>query len=145
MIDSILLSTLECFYLDTCLSIYYHYIVSSRLTMQETGWFMVRPLIYNEASDHFTPNTSLSVIVKRMMVEQWDSVYSFEQYYEACAPTYCTYTEATRINGFAEIIIKIVSTIGGLTVALRLITPHFINFIFYLLTPKVRKQRRGNH
>jgi hypothetical protein len=106
--------------------------------------FPGHPLIYDNESSRFPPDTLLSVIVKNMMVEQWNSSSSFDRYYEGCAPIYCTYSYTTRTFDFIEIVIKVVSTISGLTMVLRLITPQLIKVTFWLRRPRIKRQRQGN-
>jgi hypothetical protein len=144
-IDSLLLSTLECFYLDSCLSVLYN-TINITLSAMDTGltWFQIHPLVYDRESSRFPPNTSLSIIVREIMIEQWNLSASFDRYYEACAPVYCMYSYSTRASSFIEIIIKLVSMVGGLTVALRLITPQLIKLVFKLLKRKTKRRRRGN-
>ncbi|UJR13165.1 hypothetical protein I4U23_000188 [Adineta vaga] len=141
VIDSLLHSTLECFYSNDCLSILYHYMNRTFYTYN-TGvtWFTVPPLIYESSTiSRFPPTTSMNIIIKQMMVEQWNSFYSFDHYYTACSPNYCTYSQTTRA-GAIGIILTLISTIGGLTVALRLITPQIIKLTSNLFQPKINKQ-----
>ncbi|CAF1409800.1 unnamed protein product [Adineta steineri] len=72
-----------------------------------------------------------------MMVEQWNFSCSFEQHYEACSPNYCTYSYTTHTYDLLGIIIQMISMIGGLTVALRLITPQIVRIILRLISPQV--------
>jgi hypothetical protein len=148
VIDSLLLSTLECFYSSFCLSVLYYYIDEVRYnSLEDTGisWFDAFPLVYEQTSCRFTPNTSLQIIVQGMMIEQWNVSTSFDRYYDTCTPTYCTYSDTAHTKNFIGILITLVSTISGLTVTLRIITPLLVKFVFYLLQPKVKKQQRGNY
>ncbi|CAF3744343.1 unnamed protein product [Adineta steineri] len=147
-IDSFLLSTLECFYSNFCLSILYYYMNETKYgSYQDYGISLidVLPLVYESLMSLFPPNTSLKIIVQQMMVEQWNSLLSFDNYYETCSPTYCTYTQTVRTKTFVGVVITFVSTIGGLTVALRLITVQLIKFIFRIFQPKVQRQNQGNY
>ncbi|CAF1152034.1 unnamed protein product [Adineta steineri] len=147
-IDSFLLSTLECFYSNFCLSILYYYMNN---TIQHpdidfgVSLIDVSPLVYEPLMSLFPPNTTLRSIVQQMMVEQWNPLFLFDNYYETCAPTYCTYTQTVRTKTFVGVVITFVSTISGLTVALRLITFQLIKFIFRMLQPKVKRQKQGNY
>ena len=144
VIDSLLFSTLECFHMNSCLSMYYKQI-DKTITMQSKNitWFYPKPLVYDEASSHFPLNDSLSVIVKEMMVEQWNSSYSFKHYYEVCAPSYCTYSDMTRTNSFIGVLIKLISTVAGLIAALRLITPQLVKMVLSLFKSRTRIQVQG--
>lgn len=70
----------------------------------------------------FLPNTSIDLIVKELMIEQWISSSSFDQFYDKCRPICCSYTYQERIH-LAYIITTILGLIGGLNVILRLICP----------------------
>ena len=145
-IDSLLLSTLECFYLDSCLSnLYLILSITFDATNTDLTWFRSRPLVYDQESSRFPPNTTLSVIARAIMIEQWNSSVSFDLYYEGCAPIYCTYSYTTHAFNLIEILIKSVSIFGGLTIVLRLITPSLVELVFKLLRKKVKRQQRGNY
>ncbi|CAF0805435.1 unnamed protein product [Adineta steineri] len=123
--NSLMLSTLECYYNDSdCFSILMssikdYYIFNNVHELQ----FIVRPLVYNSTSSRFPPNTSISKIIKNMTVEQWNPSYSYNRFYNSCAPSFCTYSKQIRIKTIVEVIIAMISMIGGLILALRLITP----------------------
>jgi hypothetical protein len=146
-LDSFLLSTLECFYSNSdCLSNIATYINASYSTLAtEIPWFIPNPLVYDPLSSRFTPTTSLSVITKEMMIEQWNYVPSFNHYYGACKPQYCTYSYRAYTYNYVGVIIKMVSMIGGLTMALRLITPQLVSFIYQFFQPKIQQQRQSKH
>ncbi|CAF4375531.1 unnamed protein product, partial [Adineta steineri] len=59
-----------------------------------------------------------------------------------CAPIYCTYSDTTRTYNIIGIITKVISTIGGLIMILRLITTVFVKVIFKLLTPRTPRQEQ---
>ncbi|CAF0940368.1 unnamed protein product [Adineta steineri] len=128
--DSVLLSTLECYYSDSCLALSYKYI---NLTLYNSGadFKMVNAtlLVYDPVSSRFPPNTSISAILKELMIEQWNSSFSFDRYYETCVPIKCTYSQVTRTNSFIGTVLLLMSSIGGLSAALRLITPLLIKII----------------
>ncbi|CAF1042277.1 unnamed protein product [Adineta steineri] len=141
IIDTLLLSSLECYYLHSCLSILYNVVNSTIIEYDyDIDWSPTNPLIYNSSSSRFPPNTSLSLIINDMLIEQWNPVYSFKDYYESCAPIYCSYTYTTRAITFIGMIIKLVSTIGGLILILRLITPQLVKFVYKILTRHTRRQ-----
>ena len=146
--DSLLLSTLECFYLDSeCFSIVLNYIEKIyiwNVEDEDSQWFNVRPLIYNSNSSHFPPETSISEIVKNVMIEQWNVSFSYEDFYKTCAPNSCTYNELVYSQSAIDIIVSLISMIGGLIVLLRLITPHIVKF-FYRLISTANEQQQSNY
>jgi len=142
-IDSLLLSTLECFYSDAeCFSIVLSYIKKTYMwNAVQSEWFDIQPLIYNSTSTRFPPNTSILEIVQNVMIEQWQVSFSYKDFYETCSPTYCTYTQFIRTNTIIEIIIVFVSMIGGLVFLLRLITPYLVTFIFRFMSINDNQQQ----
>ena len=142
-IDSLMHSTLECYYSNSnCLSILMNY--SKQIyffNVEHQLWFDVHPLIYNPMSSHFPPNTSILTIVEEMMLEQWNLSYSYNRFYQSCAPTYCTYSKRIRQNT-VKLMIELMSMIGGLIASLQLITPILIKFIFRLKTKICSKQEQ---
>ena len=73
-------------------------------------------------ASRFLPNTTLYDIVSQLFIENWTSSTDFISYYNRCAPDECTYTFEERFN-----IVYIISTtlgiVGGLSVALQILTP----------------------
>ena len=144
VIDSLFLSTLECLYSTCCLSVLYYYMNATYSTLNtDSSWFDARPLVYDPTSSRFAPNTSVDGIVRQMMIEEHSSSSSFEQYYETCAPTHCFYPVSKHKKNFAEISITSISTLSGLTVALRIIAPLLVKSSLHLLQPKIKRERRG--
>ncbi|CAF1116554.1 unnamed protein product [Adineta ricciae] len=139
-LDSFLFSTLECFYSNSnCLSTLLTYMNMTYNQLDtEIPWFSPTPLDYDPLSNDFLPNSSFSVITKEMMIEQWNYTASFDQYYETCAPNYCTYSYTARTYNYIGVIAKIISTIGGLVIALRLITPQLVTFLYRIFEPKIK-------
>ncbi|CAF4002362.1 unnamed protein product, partial [Adineta steineri] len=144
-LDSFLFSTLECFYSNSdCLSILLNYMNTSYNVIDtEIPWFSPEPLKYDSLSNHFLPNTSLSDIIREMMIEQWNYQASFNLYYKTCAPNYCTYSYTARTYNYIGVITKIISTIGGLIIALRFITPHMVNFIYQFFQTKIKTSKQS--
>ncbi|CAF0998896.1 unnamed protein product [Adineta steineri] len=99
------------------------------------------PLINDPTRSRFPPNTLVSTIFKEMMVEQWNASWPYKNFYESCAPIHCTYSEKIRTKTISEIIITLMSVIGGLIVSLRLITPYLVQFFFYLWAKITKRQQ----
>lgn len=140
-VGSLLLSSLECFYSDSnCSLILMNYIKQTYFWyVEDPVWFDIEPFTYNSISKHFLPNTSIGSIMKGMMIERWNPSVSYEQFYESCAPSYCTYTEIEYSKAVFEVIITLISIIGGLTISLRLITPYLVK-VFYILLLNITKR-----
>ena len=151
--NSLLLSTLKCFYMDSdCLSILLYFAqASSGGYFSKVPNFHFRPLIYNASSSRFPPHTSIETIVKAIMIEDWNHSYSYKAFYESCAPTHCTYSEKRPIKIVVKVITGLISIIGCLSFVIRLITPYLIKCIVYLWTvftqrqqPRARNERECN-
>ncbi|CAF1027849.1 unnamed protein product [Adineta steineri] len=152
-IDSLFLSTLECLYIDVdCFSILMNYVKEGYLINKNTSLSIdVHPLVHDSTSSQYTPNTSVGIILKKLMIEQWNPISIYKKFYESCAPIYCAYSQNIRKETILHLIIKMISMIAGLTVALKLITPLLVKIIFKLLSIIIKRhknrqeeQQRGN-
>ncbi|UJR29494.1 hypothetical protein I4U23_010707 [Adineta vaga] len=143
-IDSFMLSTFQCYYNDSdCFSILMKYSEKTYIhNVEYPEWFHVQPLIYNSTSSRFPPTTTISTIIKEIMIEKWNVLSSYEQFYQSCRPKYCSYLKRTRIKTFFDVMITFISTIGGFTLSLRLILPRLIKFIFYLINKFRNRNQR---
>ncbi|CAF1350011.1 unnamed protein product, partial [Adineta ricciae] len=131
-IDSLQLSTFQCLYIDSScfpLLLSYVYGLNDATANLRSSSLRIEPLVYNSAMSHFPPNTSISIIMKEMMVEQWNPSLSYEYFYQACAPVYCSYSQIIHKENFLGVIVKLISMIGGIVVSLRILTPHLVKFI----------------
>ena len=146
-IDSLLLSTLECFYSNSnCSLIIKNYIRDAYI--QTTAYplsFDIRSLIYDPTVNRFAPNISIEMIVKHMMIERWNISISYDNYYEICAPNYCTYSYSIRTKSAIGVMITLLSMLGGLIVSLRLITPQLVEFVFRLFKFNNNRQHPSNN
>ncbi len=143
--DSLLISTLECFYSDSsCFSIVMSYIKQTYFwNVLDPEWFDVKPLLHNNLNfTRFNPNSSILSILEKVMIEQWNPSYEYETFYHLCSPSYCIYSERIQTNNMIGVIVILLSMIGGLTISLRLITPHLVTIIIKFFSIIMRKQER---
>ncbi|CAF1384021.1 unnamed protein product [Adineta ricciae] len=140
--ESLLLSTLECFYEDSdCFTILMKYIKQVYIYNVETSlWFDVQPLVYNSQLSNYPPNTPISIIVKKLMVEEWNLQFSYENFYESCSPKYCTYSERLHANTLLEVIRILISMTSGLSFTLRFATPYLVKFVINVITRNTNRQ-----
>ena len=117
-VDSILSSTLECFYNQSCLN---------KLLSFFSTTERFNAMIASEKSC-FSYNTPIQVIVNHVMVEEWITNISYDKYYAQCAPISCTYSKLERPD-FVSVMGKVIRSLGGLTVIFSLIIPIIIQFI----------------
>ncbi|CAF1056856.1 unnamed protein product [Adineta steineri] len=132
--DSILLSTLECLYENSdCFPLFMSYTEKTNtdeLSLSSSP-SRLQPLVDNPTNSRFPPNTTVSKLVKELMIEKWNPLSSYKQFYESCAPVYCSYSK--------------LSMIGGIVTSLRLISPYLIKFILKFLSIFKKKLNQTNN
>lgn len=146
IIDSLLLSTLECFFRGSlCFSTMITYVNESIDTpLHAIQWMNTRPLNRNNSLSRFSPITKLSEIVEQMFIEEWNKSFSFDLYYSKCSPQSCSYSVQKRQNNFLQVLVSLISALAGLALLLRLIIPPTVQFIFRFLQPRIDQPRQGN-
>ncbi|UJR17612.1 hypothetical protein I4U23_004508 [Adineta vaga] len=117
--DSLLFSTFQCLYADSdCFPFLMSYlgtsVIGSRSLMSSSH---IQPLVYDPTKNRYPPNTSISFIIKELMLEKWNPSSSYRQFYESCAPKYCSYSEI-RHNYASRLKINIQNLIKLLQVTL---------------------------
>ena len=120
ILESLLQSTLECFYDQSCFDI-----------LTSTMSASIQPnvtLLHAEVNVNFTTTSTVGDMLNKLMVDKWIVNTRYENYYAECRPSECRYTVMTR-NGAIYIVTAIVGLIGGLVTALKLIVPLFVRLI----------------
>ncbi|CAF4193858.1 unnamed protein product, partial [Adineta steineri] len=117
-VNAILLSTLECFYNQTCLN----QLISFFPTNEK---FLA--MNFSEQS-RFAINSTVQMIVDELMIEKWITNISYDKYFKQCAPNLCTYTKNEKYT-FTFILTKIISLLGGFTLVLGFIIRLIVGFI----------------
>ena len=101
-LNSLLLSTLECFFDQACLD--------QLLTFFPTTETFTA-LIQAEDSRFQRSAPSIQTLVDHLMVETWSTNASFDQYFSQCAPVVCTYS--TNVRGdVSSIVSKLIRASG---------------------------------
>ncbi|CAF1225930.1 unnamed protein product [Adineta ricciae] len=136
-VDSLLLSSLECLYENSAC---FPFLLAIFSQWDEYPPDLV-PMIYDPTTTRFSQQANISTIFREMMIEQWYSSISYESFYNACAPTYCAYSERMHTKNFLGVIITLLSMIGGMMVSLRIFTPILIKMVIRLLV-MIRKGRQ---
>ena len=116
---SLLSSTLECFFNNTCLTL-----VLSSVDVP----ISVTPLNATSGFSNYKPNTLISDIVNNVMIESLHNTTDFRGYFEACGPKICSYSYPQRF-GLIYMIISMISLTGGLSVAMRILSPFIVKFL----------------
>ncbi|CAF0868541.1 unnamed protein product [Adineta steineri] len=120
--QSLLVSTLECFYNLSCM-----------LTIDKDFSSSV-PFNFSALDPDLNEyNETIEMIINRLMVDKWLSTVSFSSYYKKCLPLSCTYQYDGRNNIFINIT-TITSIFGGLSFALKLLIMISLEFINKILS-----------
>jgi hypothetical protein len=110
--DSILNSTLECFYNATCIE----------MLIQFMGGTTFPDPLDDTVQSRFNPNTTVSSMFAELFIEEWRYISNFTGYFATCAPASCSYSYTERVNA-AYMLITFFGFIGGVTVVLGFIAP----------------------
>lgn len=122
LVDALMMSTLECFYDRSCMLGIDQYLNPS------LRWSVKFPALDATLN---SPNETIESIINRLMVDSWSSNVNFSSYYQACAPSSCTFEYRGR-NELFFVITTIIGIIGGLSLGSKL----FI-FIGLLIIQKI--------
>ncbi|CAF4032239.1 unnamed protein product [Adineta steineri] len=121
-VDSLLSSSLQCFYNASCLKMIIRE-RSFRINVSKIDPRAANITPLNPRSDRrSSPNTTLDNIVSQLFIEDWTNTTNFSSYYHQCAPDQCTYTYEQRFNR-VYIIAIVFEIVGGLSVALNIFIP----------------------
>ncbi|CAF0806123.1 unnamed protein product [Adineta steineri] len=125
VIETLLHSTFECFYNQTCLDILNYYI----RTIPPISYEKVNITAMNSTiKSRFETNTIINDIIDNLFIEQWEINVSYATFYQQCSPTCCSYSISKR-NNFFYIISRILGLCGGFTAILKIVVPHSINLM----------------
>ncbi|UJR08382.1 hypothetical protein I4U23_012653 [Adineta vaga] len=122
IVDSLLVTTTECFYDEQCILR-----IKSYMTPSTDMYSILVPMDMSIPS-HYASNTQINIIVENLFIEDWNVFYFYEKYYNKCRPSYCSYNVEQRPD-FFYILSKVISIFGGLAVILKFLT-RFIVDIF---------------
>jgi hypothetical protein len=111
LIDVLRQSTLECFYNQSCLS-------------KIDNSTRILPLNSTIISK-YTINTTIDDLLKNLMIEQWNEMIIYTNYFNACNASNCTYIYSTK-NSVVLIISNVIGLLAGLHAVLRFIIPLII-------------------
>lgn len=109
VIQSVLQSTLQCFFNQTCLDAVQTEIASN---------YSINISILDSALTRYPPQTIIAELVDALMIEQWGRQSYYEHYFSQCAPKTCSYTYSSR-SSFVYVFTRLIGLIGGLTTVLR--------------------------
>lgn len=116
-LNSLLKSTLECYYNQSCLSN-----ILNSLPNVSTSFSVLHRSVFNRS----VPTTPISALIDNLMVEEWSTQMNYSLYFAACHPASCSYSYAARFSTI-YIITTLVGLLGGLITILRLVCPQLTN------------------
>ncbi|CAF1296227.1 unnamed protein product [Adineta ricciae] len=124
VLEALLQSTLQCFYDQNCID-------SIQSYLSHPSVFPITVLNSSFESNYFM-NSTVNEILEKLMIEQWNVFIMYENYYEHCKPSECSYTYETR-NDVIFIITTLIGLLGGLVTALKLAIPLVVTSIAYCI------------
>ncbi len=123
-IESLLPSTLECFYDNNpCFDIINN--VSSKIMKNFTRLNSSQP-------SRFPINVTINDLLEALFLESWLTTLYYPNYFDKCQPIYCSYTIIQRRTPL-EIVTTITGLIGGLSTILKFLSPYIVAGLFYLI------------
>jgi hypothetical protein len=106
-LESLLKSTLQCLYNASCFS---------QLPTVKRSFI---PLIDSKTS-RYEKNSTVELILNQLMVEQWFNSVTYENYYNQCAPSLCSYSYTQRRSAL-EVLTLLLGLEGGLTIIMNIL------------------------
>lgn len=129
--ESFLLSTLECFYNASCITLIRQTINGPDADNHTADL----PLVTANGS-RFSIDSTIIDLIQRLFIEDWSVTASYSSYFNQCSPALCSYTYTQQINSLYTIT-AILGLSGGLTFILKWICPKTV----HLLTKVYAKRR----
>ena len=119
-LEAFLQSSLECLYDEIC----FPTIATSSLI---TSSMEASSLILNASMpSRYHPTTKVEDILKSVFIEEWATNISYEEYYNVCAPSSCSYSYLKPVPA-VEIVTNLLRLYGGLTlIAEHIVVPLLI-------------------
>jgi hypothetical protein len=116
--ESFRLSTLECFYDQSCLDL-----------IQEYTYYPYRIDPVSGMRNRFSVNATVNELIKDAFVEEWKTSANYSSYFHQCSPLECSYTYVEQFN-LLYIITLLFGLRNGLGIVLKWICPQISRLIF---------------
>lgn len=129
-IQSILPSTLECFYNRTCLNI---------LIESFNSAIEIQPMNASLLS-RFDQYSLVQQLTEELFLEQLENQTIFNSYYSQCLPASCSYSYTSRFE-WLYVLATIVAVFGGLNVTLRIVSPTIIKLTVCLKVHRFSREK----
>ncbi|UJR18426.1 hypothetical protein I4U23_005331 [Adineta vaga] len=135
--ESFRLSTLECFYNQSCINTIQQYMNTINQTNSTTNSL---DALVKLNSSRYSVDTTIDEFINNLFIEQWNTTMNYTSYYEQCSPLSCSYTYIEKFN-LIYIITILLSIQSGLSIVLRWISPKIIQNIFKIY--RYQKNKRN--
>lgn len=125
-VESILQSTLECLYQQTCVNLILSMIEeqSSNVTFNALNPFL-------SSTNSYSINETVQQMVNRLFVNYWYINQSYEDYFKECHPSYCIYSYVERFDS-VRIVATLLGLYGGLIIILKLLTSIVVRTVMHI-------------
>ena len=127
-LETVLGSSLSCFYSVSC-------IISFRQALgtlpESIMSYMVSTGNMTEFSStltRFNTNDTIETLASEMFIESWSSNASYERFFNACAPAYCTYKVYYRFDAL-DLLTTFLSVYVGLSLGIHITVPYLVKVI----------------
>jgi hypothetical protein len=134
---SVLLSTLECFYNEACLS-KIKKLINSKVS--PTNFSTLR---LSSLSDNESQYDRIEMLANQLFIQSWTNQSSYESYFNQCRPLTCQYSYESRFSPI-YIIMTIAGLSAGLSILLQLLLPFLIKVLFKIWYKVMDRQRNNN-
>jgi len=124
ILDSVLESTLTCWYSKTCFNEVRDIFSSFQIPITKNA-----TLLDPRLPSRFPPDTPIRMIVNEIMVERWNRSVSYGNFYQNCRPTYCSFTYEAR-NYIVYIITTVIGLFDGFSIIFKFLSPVFVKIFF---------------
>ena len=118
LLETVLLSSLACFYSETCITDIRQALDALPLTPEDF-------IKLNNSATRFSINDTIEKIAYELFIESWTSNVSYERFFNSCSPKYCIYTYHYRFDAL-ELLTTFLSVFAGLSLGVRFVVPHLI-------------------
>ena len=132
-LESILHSSLSCFYSNSCLTTFKQEFAATPLAIDEPDWAFgssapVLPILPPPENSRFTTNDSIETMTESFFIDLWSTQISFEHYFNACTPKHCTYSYTRRADLLYTLTVFL-SVFQGISGVLHFLIPIVVSFI----------------
>ena len=118
----LLMSTLECFYTESCLTTITNFILNATNLTSDVS------VLNGSSNSRYSPNTTVGEMLGELLIEQWNSAISYENYYRACQPEKCIYSYSRR-NDLIYVVTMTIGFLGGLATILKFLLVPVVSFV----------------